>query len=120
MSFYDDVAADASSLLVEFGATCSLGEPVESSYNTATGSKTYGYTDYDVTACVFDYPQKFIDGTLIRQGDKRALVSVSGLTVTPKAGQRFTDSNDVAYGVISAKSIAPAGSAVLWVLQVRK
>jgi hypothetical protein len=73
-----------------------------------------------VTAAIFAYPQRYIDGTLIRVGDKRALVSPVGLTVDPKPGDTLTDAAGAQFQVVDAKVTEPAGTAVLWTLQVRK
>jgi hypothetical protein len=121
MSFdYDEIAATADELLAEFGQQCVLGSVTDGAYDPATGEAGTTMTPQPVTAAIFAYPQRYIDGTLIRTGDKRALVSAVGLTVTPKPGDALTDGAGAAYQVIDAKEVAPAGSVVLWVLQVRK
>lgn len=120
MTFYDDAAADAAEALEEFGQACTLGVVTAGAYDPETGEASTTTESQSVTAAIFDYPQKFIDGTLILTGDKRALVSAVGLTVEPKPGHTFTDAAAVAYQVINAKALAPAGTVVLWTLQVRK
>lgn len=118
--FYGDLSKIANTLLTQYGAICQLGVPENSSYNTATGKATIAYTNQNVTAAVFDFPQKHIDGTLIKNGDKRVVASIIGLTSDPKPGYRFIDSNGDIASVVNAKKIAPAGTKVLWILQVRK
>lgn len=120
MSFYDDVAADADDLLVEFGQTCVLGVVTAGEYDPETGETSVTTTEHSVTAAIFDYPQKFVDGTLILVGDKRALASSVGLTVDPAPGNTFTDAGGAVHQVINAKNLSPAGTSVLWTLQVRK
>lgn len=118
--FYDGMASIANNILEKYGAICQLGVPNNSGYNTATGKATIAYTNQNITAAVLDYPQKHIDGTLIKTGDKRVIASVTGLTSDPKPGHQFTDSNGDITSVVTAKKIAPAGANVLWILQVRK
>jgi hypothetical protein len=118
--FYTELPVVADELLAEFGAACSLGKMTKGAYNPATGTTSISYPPNGVTAAVFDFPQKYIDGTLIKVGDKRVLLSAVGLTVTPEPGDHFTDVRDTVLTVIAAKDIAPAGTSVLWVLQVRK
>lgn len=121
MSFdYDSVALDADDLLHEFGQAGVLGSVTDGAYNPGTGEAGPASTAHPVTAAIFAYPQRFVDGTLIRVGDKRALVSPVGLTVDPKPGDTLTDAAGVLYQVIDAKATAPAGQVVLWTLQVRK
>ena len=118
--FYSDIAQIAHDILVAYGATCQLGIQSNGAYNTATGKASVAYTNQNITAAVFDFPQKFIDGTLIKTGDQRVIASVIGLTADPKPGCRFTDAQGKTSEVINAKQISPAGTKVLWILQVRK
>lgn len=118
--FYSDIAVIADELLAEFGATCILSVPGSGTYDAATGTKTNGAsTDHDITAVVLNFPQKYIDGTLIKVGDKRVIVSSVGLTVDPEPGHVFIDGGGSSK-VISADKRAPAGQSVIWILQVRK
>lgn len=119
-AFYGELAEVADELLAEYGQTCSLGVVTTGAYDPATGTASITSAAHTVTAALFDYPQKFIDGTMILVGDKRALVSPVGLTAEPKPGHTLTDAAGAAYSVINAKATAPAGTAVLWTLQVRK
>jgi hypothetical protein len=121
MSFdYDNIAAVADELLAEFGQSCSLGSVTDGTYDPETGEAAPASTPHPLTAALFDYPQRFIDGTLIRTGDKRVLASSVGLTVEPKPGDTLTDAVGKVYQVIDAKATVPAGTAVLWAIQVRK
>jgi len=121
MSFdYDDAAATADELLAEFGQTCVLGSVADGEYDPEQSTAGPVSTAHEVTAALLAYPQKFVDGTLIRAGDKRALVSPLGLTVTPKPGDTLTDAAGAVHQVIDAKPLAPAGTVVLWTLQVRR
>jgi hypothetical protein len=121
MSFdYDEIAADADELLAEFGQSCVLTSITDGAYNPETGEAGTSMTPHPVTAAIFAYPQRYIDGSLIRTGDKRALVSAVGLTVNPKPGDTLTDAAGAVFQLIDAKAAAPAGVAVLWILQVRK
>jgi hypothetical protein len=121
MSFdYDATAADADELLAEFGQVCVLASIPDGTYDPEEGEASTSSTPHPVTAAIFAYPQRYIDGTLIRTGDKRALVSPVGLAVDPKPGDTLTDAAGVVFQVIDAKATAPAGVAVLWTLQVRK
>lgn len=121
MSFdYDDAAATAGKLLAEFGRACTLGSVSDGEYDPVTGTAGPASTPHPVTAAVLDYPQRFIDGSVIRTGDKRALMSPVGLAVTPKPGDTLTDAAGAVHQVVDAKPLAPAGTVVLWTLQVRK
>lgn len=119
MSFdYSGVAAVAAETLAEFGATATLKTSVTGARDPSTGIIPTVVTTKDVTAVVFAYSEKLINGKTILQGDQQVYLSAVGLTM-PKAGDvltwRGTD-----YQVITVKPIAPAGVSVLVEVQVRK
>ncbi len=118
-AFYDGLQLTAQGLLADKGQACTLGVVANGAYNPATATSTPTTTSYPVTAAVFAYGAKDIDGTLIRQGDKKVLMSAYGLAVTPLPSHTFTDAAAVVYTVIEAKPTAPGGTVVLWTLQVR-
>ena len=116
MSFdYTGTAATATRLLARFGAACTLKRQSAGSYDPSTGSDTVTATSLSTVACVFAYPQSYIDGTLILQGDQRAYMDPG---VTPAQGDvlawQGTD-----YTVVSVKPVSPAGTVVLFEAQLR-
>lgn len=118
MSFYTDLRSTAHGLLRDKGATLTLTKKTSGAYSQSTGAATVTETTYSITAAVFDYPQRVIDGTLIQQGDKKVLVSAQGLTVDPDVDDAVTISS-VSHQVVRARKISPAGEIVIWELQVR-
>jgi hypothetical protein len=119
---YGRSAATAVRLLKRFGAAASVlragdGDPV---YNPETGTTAPPEVALPTVAAVFDYEQKYIDGTLVKQGDKQALCSP---TQKVEQGDRLRYKSDTgadAVGtVISVKPLAPAGVAVLYTAQIR-
>ena len=119
MSFYGDLANTAHELLSEFGAPAQLVRAGEdAAYNPDEGTTTVPVeAASDVTAAVFEYPERMIDGTLIQQGDKRVLMSVQS-TLEPRNADAFTWFGTT-YTVVNNKKLSPAGENVLYVLQVR-
>lgn len=116
MSFnYPATAATAAHLLERFGAAATIKRQSGTAYDPATGTSTQTYTSYATTAAVFDYAQKYIDGTLIQAGDKQAYCAPS---VAPEQGDRFTW-NGADYTVVAVKPVAPAGTPVLYEAQLR-
>jgi hypothetical protein len=118
MSFYTDLRTMADGLLTDKGTTLTLTKKTSGTYDPATGSATVTETAYSITAAVFDYPQRVIDGTRIQHGDKKVLVSCEGLTVDPDVDDAVTISS-VSHQVVRARKISPAGEIVIWELQVR-
>lgn len=112
---YASAAADALSLLTEFGAAATLKRTAAGVYDPATGNAAETTTTLPTTAAVLAFPQKYIDGTLIRQGDRRALCAPG---VEPKAGDVLAwQGADLA--VIAVKPLAPAGLPVLFEAHIR-
>jgi len=112
---YAKTAATALRLLERFGAAATLKRQTAGSYDPATGSDTVTETSLSTTACVFDYAQKYVDGTLILAGDKQAYLASAPV---PKQGDRLAWMS-VDYTVIAVKAVAPAGAAVLYEAQLR-
>lgn len=122
--FYADLADVSHEVLVEFGAAVVLTRKTPGDYDPGTGG-TIGETTTTYTghAVKFTYAQKDIDGTLIRIGDQRVLLSVVGV-ILPQTGDTmtFTDPETLAvtvFDVVLAKQVKPANTAVLYDVQVR-
>lgn len=114
---YSNTAATADRLLKRFGAKTQLTHEAVGDYDTEEGSAPVTETVQDVTAAVFDYPQKYIDGTKILAGDRQCFMSAVGVWA-PTQGDRFAwDGSEMV--VVAVKKLAPAGFAVLYELQVR-
>jgi len=117
---YPKTAATANRLLGQFGRTVTLSRPSTSAptYDPATGISTPDTpATYAAAAVLLDYAQRDIDGTLVQQGDQRCLMSPS-VAVAP------TTSDDVVVGTVTYSvkrvvKVAPAGTPVLYDLQLR-
>jgi hypothetical protein len=112
---YPATAATATRLLARFGASATLKRLSGSAYDPATGTTVPTYADHATTAAVFAYPQKYVDGTLIKQGDQLAYCDPA---VVPVAGDTFAWQG-VTLTIISVKPTSPAGTVVLYEAQVR-
>lgn len=112
---YAATAATATRLLQRFGAAATIKRPSGTAYDPSTGSSTVTYASTATTAAVFAYDQKYIDGTLIRQGDQRAYLAPS---YAPLQGDRLTWQG-ADYDVVAVKPVSPAGVAVLYEAQLR-
>lgn len=116
MSFdYAKTAATATRLLQRFGAAATLKRETVGEYDPATGTTPVTTTSLATTAAVFAYDAKYIDGTLILQGDQRAFLIPS---VTPKQGDKLAWQG-ADYTVVAVKPLAPAGVVALYEAQIR-
>jgi hypothetical protein len=112
---YTRTSASASRLLARFGAVCTLKRQTAGGYDPTTGTDTVTETTHATVAVVFAYPQKYVDGSLILQGDQQAYMDPG---VTPKQGDVLAW-NGTDYTVIAVKPVAPAGTVVLFEAQLR-
>ena len=117
MSFYDDVAAEALAVLGEFGLSTSLRRVTTGVYDPGSGSAAPSTAVSAVTAAVFDFALKYIDGTKILAGDKKVLVAPGA--AMPAVNDELLWQGEW-WRVVSAETLAPAGTPVLYTLQVRK
>lgn len=112
---YAATAATATRLLQRFGAAATLKRATAGAYNPATGTSAPTVASLSTTAAVFAYPQKYVDGTLILQGDQQAFCAPG---VTPKQGDVLAWQG-IDYQVIAVKPVSPAGVVVLFEAQLR-
>ena len=117
---YAKTAATADRLIKRFGTGATLRRTLNdgAAYDPATGTVTVPtVVDTVCSAVVIDYDQKMIDGTLIRNGDKRVYMSVVGVAL-PLAADLFVWQG-VTYSVMAVKPLAPSGVNVFYELQAR-
>lgn len=123
---YAEAQADALELIAEFGQSVTLTRSVPGAYDTATGTTGAAtVTTQTVLAVEEAYHARSIDGTLILAGDKKLLVSpltAAGAAISaPKAEDTVTFSGDASpWTVKSVEALAPAGTPVLYTLQLRR
>jgi hypothetical protein len=120
MSQYTRAIAAVDRMLRKYGAATTLTTPSDTAatYDPATQGATPAAPSVDaVRAAVFPYGDKFIDGTLIQTGDEQAYISAIGIP-EPKPGSVLLWGGKN-LTTIRAKTLAPAGEAVLYELQVR-
>ena len=118
MAFYDEMADWALDLLNEFGSraeirrktilnTAGPWEPVETMTQT-----------YPCTAVVGNYNESLLDGSAIKQGDKKIIVAASGLAIEPAVTDVIV-CHSAAYNIVNVKAVSPAGTPIIYVLQAR-
>lgn len=112
---YARSAATALRLLQRFGATATLKRQSAGSYDPSTGTDTVTETSLSTTAAVFAYDQKYIDGTLILQGDQRGYLSNEQ---EPQQGDLLAWGG-VDLRVVAVRPLSPAGTVVLYEAQLR-
>lgn len=122
MTIYDRAAATANRMLAKYGMEVTLHRVTTGAYDPATGSAPTTTADYIGTGAVFDYAQRDIDGSLIKSGDQKLLMSPfqtdgSAMPV-PTTSDKILIGSTV-YSIQPSKTVAPAGTNVLFELTIR-
>lgn len=124
---YARTRATAERLIARFGQTGALrrttddGDPFNPSQTAA---------DHACTFAVLDYAKSMVDGTLIKQTDQMVYLSTSGLAITPETTDRLIVGgtwsgsplklNGSVMTIVNVKPLSPAGTVLMWELQVRR
>lgn len=109
-------AADVAEGLLEAGAAAVIVRLIPDPQGTPSDPGAPQETAHTVTAVVVDYSQREREGTSIVTGDRKALVSATGVTPTPQDRFRWEGAD---MQIVDVRRLAPAGVAVLFELQVR-
>lgn len=113
---YANAQATAERLIAQFGQTATLTK------YTSTGTAyapSRSATGYGVIVVIMDYRNSEIDGTLVKQGDKRIYLSTDGLTVTPATTDTIT-LESVVHLIIDVRPLSPGGTVVYYEIQARR
>ena len=112
------MAATASRLLKDKGASVTFTRTVTGSFDPVTGVETPG-TPVTIkgSGAAFDYKHTEIDGTIIQRGDIRFLFEPTTIEV---AIGDTVPVDSVTYRAMDANPLKPAGTTVLQVIQLRK
>jgi N-acetylmuramoyl-L-alanine amidase len=117
MTFYSEMAATASELITEFGADVVLQRASGGAFDPATGQTT-GVTTSELTAKGIHkrFKASLVDGTRIKHGDKLYVLNdsqVPAMSDKLKVGAEY-------WSIVNVDSIVPAGTAIVYFVQVRK
>ena len=75
--------------------------------------------NHPCTIVVTDFKNREIDGTLVQAGDKKVIVSTSGLTIEPATGDKIAVGG-FDHSIVSVKPINPGGLVIIYQLQCRR
>lgn len=114
---YTALAARTEKMIARYGKPLTLRSYSAATYDPATMTYTAG-SAVDVSAVGVEeqYRAEHVDGTLIKAGDVKFMVSSS---VEPTTSMKLI-SGLVEWNIISVQAIKPADTALYYVIQARK
>ena len=121
MSFYDDMAGVALELIAEFGQAVILREVIPGEYDPETGQTAPDQAREQIGQGIMaDFSGlEFQNNSLIKQGDKKLKLAASGLRWAPSLMSKVVVQGVTWAIVPPLKEINPAGTPLLYELQVR-
>lgn len=121
MAFYDEMAALALEMITEFGQPVIIRATTVGEYDPESGTAPPD-TAVDQTAqgLLIDFTgQEFQNNSLIKQGDKKLKIAAQGLAWVPELLNKVIVQGRTWSIVPPLKEINPAGTPILYELQVR-
>lgn len=121
-AFYDRMADTALRLISQYGQAVTIRETGEGSYDPVTGFDTPGGTTEQIAqGILLDYTgREFAENSLLIHGDKKLKIAAKGMTGAPNLLAEVVIQGETWSIVPPLKEINPAGTPLLYELQVRK
>lgn len=115
---YSRAIATADRLIARYGQTGALVRQALSG-GTSFNPGTITETEHACTFAVLDYSAREIDGTRIQATDKKVYLAKASLSIEPTTAD-FLEIGGKPHKIIAVKPLSPAGTVVMWELQVRR
>lgn len=121
MAFYDEMAVMALDMITEFGQPVTISKADPGEYDPETGGSSPGTTiEQTAQGILLDFTgQEFQSNSLIKQGDKKLKITAQGLAWVPDLLNKVIIQGRTWSIVPPLKEINPAGTPILYELQVR-
>jgi len=121
MAFYDEMAVMALEMITEFGQPVTIRAIAVGEYDPETGSAPPdSITEQTAQGILLDFTgQEFQNNSLIKQGDKKLKIAALGLEWAPDLLNKIIVQGHTWSIVPPLKEINPAGTPILYELQVR-
>lgn len=120
MTFYGDMADVATELLTEFGADVTISRITQQKVvDPVTGEIIVPEIkeNYTIKGIMKKYPENVIDGSRITVSDRQLMLETSG--IEPVMTDKITI-NGQHWPIMEIESINPAGTALLYIVRVRR
>lgn len=121
MAFYDEMAVMALDMITEFGQPVTISKTEPGEYDPETGGDSSDATlEQAAQGILLDFTgQEFQNNSLIKQGDKKLKIAAQGLKWVPDLLNKVIIQGRTWSIVPPLKEVNPAGTPILYELQVR-
>ncbi|MEN4946647.1 MULTISPECIES: hypothetical protein [Pseudomonas] len=121
MAFYEEMAVMALEMITEFGQPVTISKTQPGEYDPDIGGEAPGVTVEQVAqGILLDFTgQEFQNNSLIKQGDKKLKIAAQGLAWVPGLLDKVIAQGRIWSIVPPLKEVNPAGTPILYELQVR-
>ncbi|MNL26978.1 hypothetical protein D3C87_1485420 [compost metagenome] len=121
MAFYDEMAVMALDMITEFGQPVTIRAITVGEYDPDAGSAPPDSTkEQTAQSILLDFTgQEFQNNSLIKQGDKKLKIAAQGLEWVPDLLNKVIIQGRTWSIVPPLKEVSPAGTPILYELQVR-
>lgn len=121
MAFYDEMAVMALEMITEFGQPVTISKTEQGEYDPETGGESPGaIIEQTAHGILLDFTgQEFQNNSLIKQGDKKLKIAAQGLAWVPGLLDKVVAQGRTWAIVPPLKEVNPAGTPILYELQVR-
>jgi len=121
MAFYDEMAVMALEMITEFGQPVTIRAVTVGEYDPDAGSApTDTVIEQTAQGILLDFTgQEFQNNSLIKQGDKKLKIAAQGLAWAPDLLNKVIVQGRTWSIVPPLREINPAGTPILYELQVR-
>lgn len=121
MAFYDEMAVMALEMITEFGQPVTISKTEPGEYDPEKGGESPGATiEQTAQGILLDFTgQEFQNNSLIKQGDKKLKIAAQGLEWVPDLLNKVIIQGRTWSIVPPLKEVNPAGTPILYELQVR-
>ncbi|WP_017479629.1 hypothetical protein [Pseudomonas sp. PAMC 26793] len=120
-TFYDEMAVMALEMITEFGQPVTISKTVPGEYDPETGGEAPGAAvEQTAQGILLDFTgQEFQNNSLIKQGDKKLKIAAQGLAWVPGLLDKVVVQGRTWSIIPPLKEVNPAGTSILYELQVR-
>ena len=121
MRFYEEMSIATHNLITEFGQPVIISKKESGEYDPETGGEVPGATvEQTAQGILLDFTgQEFQTNSLIKQGDKKLKIAAQGMVWAPGLLDKVIVQGRTWSIVPPLKEVNPAGTPILYELQVR-